>query len=138
MGFGGGAVLLLNAALAGPDMINILAICAIMIGCGASPTTRALPFAAWGARVSFCLFMVHTITGAIWFDVVTPLATRLVPALADSTVLGWGMWTGALVFTVVAAGLYDRLIDAPVQRLLNARLFDRRREPRPKVEPVTA
>lgn len=138
IGFGGAAVLMVNAVLAGPDMINILSICAIMIGCGASPTTRALPFAAWGARVSFCLFMVHTITGAIWFDVVEPLATRMVPALADSPALGWLMWTGALVFTVVAAGLYDRLVDAPIQRFLNARLFDRRREPRPKGQPAVA
>lgn len=138
VGFGGGAALLANAVLAGPDMINILSICAVMIGCGASPTTRALPFAAWGARVSFCLFMVHTLTGAVWFDVIQPTATRMVPALAESAALGWTMWTGALVFTLIGAGLYDRLIDAPIQRVLNARLFERRREPRPKTEPVTA
>lgn len=138
VGFGGGAVLLLNAVLAGPDMINILAICAVMIGCGASPTTKALPFAAWGARVSFCLFMVHTITGAVWFDVVQPLATRLVPALAEGPVLGWMMWIGALVAAVVGAALYDHFIDSPVQRVLNARLFGRRPAPQSQMETAAA
>lgn len=138
VGFGGGAVLLLNAVLAGPDMINILAICAVMIGCGASPTTKALPFAAWGARVSFCLFMVHTITGAVWFDVVQPLATRLVPALAEGPVLAWMMWIGALVAAVVGAALYDHFIDSPIQRVLNARLFGRRPAPQTQMETVTA
>lgn len=138
VGFGGGAVLLLNAVLAGPDMINILAICAVMIGCGASPTTKALPFAAWGARVSFCLFMVHTITGAVWFDVVQPLATRLVPALAEGPVLGWMMWIGALVAAVVGAALYDHFIDSPIQRVLNARLFGRRPAPQSQMETAAA
>ena len=138
IGFGGGAVLVLNAVLAGPDMINILSICAVMIGCGASPTTRALPFAAWGARVSFCLFMVHTLTGAVWFDVVQPLATRLVPALAEGPVLGWMMWSGALVATVIGAALYDRFVDSPIQRVLNARLFGRRPAPQPQMETAAA
>lgn len=138
IGFGGGAVLLVNAVLAGPDMLNVLAICAIMIGCGASPVTRPLPLAAWGARVSFCLFMVHTITGAVWFGVVQPVTVRILPSVADSPTLGWTLWGGALVFTVVVAGLYDRLIDAPIQRALNARLFERRRRPRPRAEEAVA
>lgn len=137
IGFSGGAVLVANAVLAGPDLINILSICAVMIGCGASPTTRPLPFAAWGARVSFCLFMVHTITGAMWFDVVQPLSQRLAPGLAGP-LAGWALWSGALVFTLFAAALYDRFIDAPIQRVLNARLFDRRRAVRPRAEPVAA
>lgn len=137
IGFSGGAVLVANAVLAGPDVISILSICAVMIGCGASPTTRALPFAAWGARVSFCLFMVHTITGAMWFDAVRPLTQRLVPGLGGPFA-EWTLWAGALVFTVIAAALYDRFVDAPIQRVLNARLFERRRALRPGAEPVTA
>lgn len=142
IGFGGAGVLLANAALAGPDAVSILAIGAVLVGCGASPVTRPLPFAAWGARVSFCLFMVHTLTGAVWFDAVQPVAQRLIPALGQLPALGWIMWVGALVFTVTVSALYDRWIDAPIQDWLNARLFQRARPEKPAsdtaAEPATA
>lgn len=138
MGFGGGAVLLANAVVVGPDMISILAICAVIMGCGASPATRAIPGAAWGARVSFCLFMVHTLTGAVWFDVVEPLAARLHPAVETVTGEAWAMWFGALAVTMLAAAVYDRWVDAPIQRVLNARLFERRATPRPAPHPAPA
>ena len=138
LGFGGGAVLLANAIIVGPDMIGILAICAIIMGCGASPATRAIPGAAWGARVSFCLFMVHTLTGAIWFEVVEPLAARIHPALESVAWEAWVMWFGSLAVTLVAAALYDRWIDAPIQRALNTRLFERRAISRPAPHPAPA
>lgn len=138
IGFGGGAVLLANAAIVGPDMISILAICAVIMGCGASPATRPLPFAAWGARVSFCLFMVHTLTGAVWFDVVEPLAARIHPAFETVGWEAWLMWVGSLAATLAAAAVYDRWIDAPIQKALNARLFERRATPRPAPHPAPA
>lgn len=141
LGFGGGAILLVNALTAGPDMISILAICAVIMGCGASPVTRALPVAAWGAKVSFSLFMVHTITGALWFDAVEPLLARIHPAVETTSWEAWTMWAGSLVFTVAAAAAYCRWIDEPVVGWLNRRLFSRppapvsvRPDPRPVAE----
>lgn len=138
MGFGGGGVLLANAFIVGPDMISILAICAVIMGCGASPATRPLPFAAWGARVSFCLFMVHTLTGAVWFDVIEPLAARIHPAVETVSWEAWLMWFGSLVLTLAAAALYDRWVDAPIQKALNVRLFERRARPRRAPHPAPA
>lgn len=139
MGFGGGAGLLANAVIVGPDMISILAICAVIMGCGASPATRAIPGAAWGARVSFSLFMVHTITGAVWFDVVEPLAARIHPAVETVAWESWVMWLGSLAMTLAAAAVYDRWIDAPIQKALNARLFGpRAATPRPAPHPAPA
>lgn len=135
LGFGGGGLLLANAVLAGPDVINILAICATIMGCGASPTTRALPFAAWGARVSFSLFMVHTLTGAVWFDAVEPIAASLYPGLSTVRWEAWAMWSGSLVVTIVTAALYCRFVDEPIVTWLNQTLFDRRTAPRPEVRP---
>jgi len=139
VGFGGGAVLLANAWLAGPDLINVLAICAVIIGCGASPVTRPIPGAEWGAKVSFCLFMVHTITGAVWFDVVEPLAARLHPAVESVAWEAWAMWLGALVFTLIASDLYNRFIDEPIQKWIGRKWFARpvssRPDPRPVAEP---
>ncbi|QTC87171.1 acyltransferase family protein [Brevundimonas pondensis] len=138
VGFGGGAVLLANAFMVGPDLINVLAICAIIIGCGASPVTRPIPGAEWGAKVSFCLFMVHTITGAVWFDVVEPLAARLHPAVESVAWEAWAMWFGALVFTLIASDLYNRFIDEPIQKWIGRKWFARpvssRPDPRPAAE----
>ena len=139
VGFGGGAVLLANAFMVGPDLINVLAICAIIIGCGASPVTKPIPGAEWGAKVSFCLFMVHTITGAVWFDVVEPLAARLHPAVESVAWEAWAMWFGALVFTLIASDLYNRFIDEPIQKWIGRKWFARpvssRPDPRPVAEP---
>jgi len=136
VGFGGGAVLLVNAWLVGPDLINILAICAIIIGCGASPVTKPIPGAEWGAKVSFCLFMVHTITGAVWFDVVEPLAARLHPAVESVAWEAWAMWLGALVFTLIASDLYNRFIDEPIQKWIGRKWFARPVSSRPDPRPV--
>ena len=136
VGFGGGAILLANAWLVGPDLINILAICAIIIGCGASPVTRPIPGAEWGAKVSFCLFMIHTITGAIWFDVVEPLAARLHPAVETVAWEAWAMWLGALVFTLIASDLYNRIIDEPIQKWIGRKWFARPVSSRPDPHPA--
>lgn len=139
VGFGGGAVLLASAVMVGPDLINVLAICAVIIGCGASPVTRPIPGAEWGAKVSFCLFMVHTITGAVWFDVVEPLAARLHPAIESVAWEAWAMWFGALVFTLIASDLYNRFVDEPIQQWIGRKWFARpvtsRPDPRPVAEP---
>ncbi|MFC5372273.1 acyltransferase family protein [Brevundimonas faecalis] len=139
VGFGGGAVLLTNAVLLGPDTINVLAICAVIMGCGASPVTKPIPGAEWGAKVSFCLFMVHTITGAIWFDVIEPLAARLHPAIESVAWEAWAMWLGALVFTLIGSDLYNRFIDEPIQKRIARKWFARpavsaRPDPRPTAE----
>ncbi|WP_156367735.1 acyltransferase [Brevundimonas sp. Leaf363] len=134
IGFTGGAVLLTNAAFVGPDIVNILAICAIIIGCGASPVTRALPGAEWGAKVSFCLFMVHTITGAVWYDVIAPLTARVLPAF-DQGALAWLLWSGGVAFAVLGAAIYNHWIDEPIQRWLNGRLFAPR-TPRTAAQPA--
>jgi peptidoglycan/LPS O-acetylase OafA/YrhL len=122
-GFAGVALLLGNAALSGPDLINILAIAVVIVGCGAAPVTRPLPGAEWGARVSFSLFMTHTLTGAVWFGLVAPQLVRRLPTLETVAWEGWMLWLGAGVAALVVADLYNRIIDAPIQRRLNAVLF---------------
>lgn len=136
IGLGGAAALLANVAVAGPDMISLLAICVLVLGCGALPTTRPIPGAAWGARVSFSLFMTHTITGAVWFGVIQPVIERLHAAAATIAWQAWGLWLAALIAAVVAADLYNRLIDAPLQRAIRRRWFSAPDSPRPDPRPV--
>lgn len=120
---GGGAALLANVAVAGPDLISLVAVGALVVGCGGLRTARPLPGAAWGARVSFSLFMTHTITGAIWFDAVAPLIEKVHPAAATVAWQAWTLWGLAVIAAVAAADLYNRLIDAPLQRDIRRRWF---------------
>ena len=136
IGLGGAAALLANVAVAGPDMISLLAICVLVLGCGALPTTMPIPGAAWGARVSFSLFMTHTITGAVWFGVIQPVIERLHPGAATVAWQAWALWLAALIAAVVAADLYNRLIDAPLQRAIRRRWFSAPDSPRPDPRPV--
>jgi peptidoglycan/LPS O-acetylase OafA/YrhL len=140
IGLGGGAALLANVAVAGPDLVSLIAICVLVLGCGALPTAKPIPGAAWGAKVSFSLFMTHTITGIVWFSGVQPLVERLHPAAATVAWQAWGLWLLALIAAVVAADLYNRLIDAPLQRAIRRRWFSTgtlssRPDPRPVAEP---
>lgn len=121
----GAGALVINAILDGHDAVTMLSIMVIVIGCGASPATRPVPGAEWAAKMSFCLFMVHTITGALWYDAVEPIEAWLAPGSAGSLAVGWAMWAGGVVFTVVAAGLYHHYVDVPIQHWIKLRVFDR-------------
>lgn len=136
VGLGGGAALLVNVAVAGPDLISLPAICVVVLGCGALKTTRPIPGAAWGAKVSFSLFMTHTITGAVWFGAIQPLVERFHPAAATVAWQAWAMWGLGLIAAVVAADLYNRLIDAPIQRAIRRRWFSAPVNARPDPRPV--
>lgn len=132
----GGVVLLANVAVAGPDLISLPAICVAVLGCGALKTIRPLPGAAWGARVSFSLFMTHTITGAVWFGGIQPLIEHIHPAATTVTWQAWALWGLAILAAVVAADLYNRLIDAPLQRAIRRRWFGGTVSSRPDPRPV--
>ena len=71
-----------------------------------------------GARLSFALFITHALAGAVWFGLLQQVHARYV--LAPS--LEWAAWGGALVFALIVAWAFHRLIDAPVQAWLKARL----------------
>ena len=133
---GGGAILLVNVAIAGPDLISLPAICVVVLGSGALKTTRPIPGAAWGAKVSFSLFMTHTITGAVWFGAIQPLVERFHPAAATIAWQAWTLWGLGLLAAVVAADLYNRLIDAPLQRAIRRRWFNAPVSARPDPRPV--
>ncbi len=111
----------------GPDTLSLIAIMLLMLGCGSYVVDRPIPGAAWGAKVSFSLFMTHTLTGAICFAGIVPVIENLYPLAAQGP-LAWTIWLGVLGAALVGADLYNRLIDAPLQKWIRARWFDR---PRP-------
>jgi peptidoglycan/LPS O-acetylase OafA/YrhL len=130
VGLGGVGAFVADAVLGGSDLLAVLATAAVIIGCGAAPSGRRWPGAAWGAKLSFCLFLTHTLTGAIYFDVIGPVLLRLHPTPA----LQWVIWAGGVGFALGAAAAFHHLIDAPIQRRFDRSLFS----PRPAPGPATA
>lgn len=129
---------IIDALQRGPDTLGLVAIVFLTLGCGSYRVTRPIPGAAWGAKVSFSLFMTHTLVGAIGFSVIVPMAKRLIPALNQGP-LAWVLWLGMLGGALLAADLYNRWIDAPLQRLIQQHLFAPRSAPsQPASSPISS
>lgn len=99
----------------GPDMWSVMATMAVIVGCGSGTGERKWFGAEWGARISFTLFLIHTITGAVWFEVVRPALNRLHPDVG----MQWLIWMGSITFAVTAAAAFHELVDEPIQTRLN-------------------
>lgn len=134
IGLGGCAAFALIGYFNGPDMWSVLATMAVIVGCGSATGGRRWFGAEWGAKISFTLFLIHTITGAVWFDVARPLLQRLNPGPAGE----WLIWLGAVGFAVVAAAAFHELVDEPIQKRLG-RWIKRRFSPVPaQADPADA
>lgn len=129
-GMAGCIIFGLVACFNGPDMWSVLATMAVIVGCGSGTGGRKWAGAEWGAKISFTLFLIHTLTGAVWFDEVRPLLNRLHP----NAVMVWVIWFGAVAFAVAAAAAFHHLIDEPIQKRLNR--WIKSRFARPATAPV--
>jgi peptidoglycan/LPS O-acetylase OafA/YrhL len=78
-----------------------------------------------GARISYSLYILSALTGAVWFGVIRMIETRIDVGPAGA----WLLWGAFLPAAVGAAWLFERFIDAPIQRWLKAR-FAALRAPR--------
>jgi peptidoglycan/LPS O-acetylase OafA/YrhL len=118
-----GAGLLIGNVLAlGPDFVSILAIGAVIVGCGSmAPTSARWPGAEWGAKISFSLFFTHTLTDAFYNDGVRPLLLRL----GSDVGWRWAIWWMGLALAFAVAAAYHHFVDAPLQRRLRQALFSR-------------
>ena len=110
----------------GPDTLSLMAVVMLTLGCGSYQTIKPIPGAAWGAKVSFSLFMTHTLVGAIGFSAVRPVVQGLLPFMANG-LMAWVYWLGMLAGALVVADLYNRIVDAPLQRWIHQRWFAERR-----------
>ena len=119
----GAGLLALDVFTQGPDTLSLVAIGLLTLGCGAHQMSKPIPGAVWGAKVSFSLFMTHTLVGAVCFSALRPILEGLYPPLARG-MLAWVFWFGVLAAALVTADLYNRLIDAPLQRWIRRRWFD--------------
>lgn len=93
----------------------ILSIGAIIVA--ADAWKGSSPLAHAGARISYSLYICSSLVMAVWFGVI-----RLVEARVDVGQAGlWLLWGAALPVAIAAAWVFERLIDAPIQRWIKAR-----------------
>ena len=105
------------------DLLSVTAIAGIVLAFGRLPVRRPSALIEQGAKLSFALFITHSLTGMIWFGVL-----GAVRAGVDLPVwLDWTLWAMSLPAALVVAALFHRLIDAPIQRWLAPRLEGRAR-----------
>jgi len=99
------------------DLPSIVAIAAIVLALGRLPVARPSAVIEHAAKLSFALFVTHTLTGMIWFGGLNALHN----VLPLTPWLHWVLWGASLPLALVTAGLFHRFFDAPVQAWLTRR-----------------
>ena len=116
---GGALVFLVSALKHGPDLVDVLAIMAVVFGLGAGGTRRTWPRVAWAAQVSFSLFITHIPASLIYFRSLSPLLASWYPGETAQ----WTIWAGASLFALAVAAGFHHMVDQPIQRWLRAARF---------------
>jgi peptidoglycan/LPS O-acetylase OafA/YrhL len=70
-----------------------------------------------GGRLSFSLFLTNTLTAVVWFGLVRAVEQNI----ALPTAASWALWAAAIPATIVAAWVFERVVDAPLQRWIKGR-----------------
>ena len=109
------------------DLASILCIAAMVLALGRLPVMQPSELAERAAKLSFALFITHSITGMAFFGALK-LLQRKVELGAGAQ---WALWACSVPAAVGVAWLFDRLIDEPVQKWLAAR-----RKPAAKTAPA--
>ena len=103
------------------DLASIVAIAAVVLACGRTPVAKPSRLIEQGAKLSFALFITHSLTGLLWFSALQVLEARVdMPAAVH-----WLLWAGSLPAALVVALVFHHLVDAPVQSWLARRLKSR-------------
>ncbi len=105
-----------------------LALLAFLIYAAGASSPKTWRWAGAAGRVSFSLFLTNTLTAVVWFGLVRAVEQKVaLPAAAS-----WTLWALAIPATIVVAWLFERFVDAPLQRWI------KRRSPNPREVAVSA
>ncbi len=103
------------------DLASIVAIAVVVLACGRTPVAKPSRLIEQGAKLSFALFITHSLTGLLWFGALQVLEARVdMPAAVH-----WLLWAGSLPAALVMALVFHHWVDAPVQAWLARRLRSR-------------
>lgn len=113
------------------DLPSIACIAVVILAAASRPEGRAWPGAAFGARVSFSLFLTHLLTATVWFGGLHAVDDHVMVPVE----LRWAVWWAAFPLALLVAIAFDRAVDQPLQRWLNR---DRPPARGPASEPLPA
>ncbi|HWW24507.1 MAG TPA: acyltransferase [Caulobacter sp.] len=108
-----------------------LALLGLLIYAAGASGAKGWAWAGLAGRLSFSLFLTNQLVAVVWFGLLRAVAGRL----GLEGVLLWTAWAMALPACVVAAWLFERFVDTPLQAWIKGWS---RREPAAKAEPVLA
>ena len=110
------------------DYLSLALLGLLIFTAGASPP-KGWRWAGAAGRLSFSLFLTNHLVAIVWFGLTRLLAEKLnldTPAL-------WLTWAMVLPACVVAAWLFERFVDAPLQVWVKQRLLASRPQTKPAV-----
>jgi peptidoglycan/LPS O-acetylase OafA/YrhL len=94
-----------------------LALLGFLIYAAGASKPKAWRWAGAAGKLSFSLFLTNTLTAVIWFGLVRVLEQKTaLPAVAS-----WALWAMAIPAAIVGAWLFERMVDAPLQRWVKGR-----------------
>ena len=94
-----------------------LALLAFLIYAAGASRPRAWRWAGAAGKLSFSLFLTNTLTAVVWFGVVRMIEAKLgLPSAAQ-----WTLWALAIPATIIVAWVFERLVDAPLQKWMKGR-----------------
>jgi peptidoglycan/LPS O-acetylase OafA/YrhL len=94
-----------------------LALLGFLIYAAGASKPRAWRWAGAAGKLSFSLFLTNTLTAAMWFGVARMVESKL----GLSSAAAWALWALAIPATIVVAWLFERAVDAPLQRWMKGR-----------------
>jgi len=116
LGLGGAALLVVSQLAPGWSFWSMLGLVAIIAAAGSHAPRRPSALLAGAGALAFALFITHNLVGLVWFR-----AFSLTP-WSESAPIAWTVWALVFPLSLLAAWIFDRLIDAPVQAWLKPRL----------------
>jgi peptidoglycan/LPS O-acetylase OafA/YrhL len=99
------------------DMISVAMIATIVLSAGSLTIRRPSALVAKLGQLSFSLFITHVLFAVLWFGVLHAVGEQSMGGLAR-----WSLWAASLPGVLLAALVFDRFVDQPVQIWLTPRL----------------
>ncbi len=108
------------------DLISLAGIAAMVFAIAATPIRRSSKLVAYGAEMSFSIYIIHSLWGTVWYGAYHAFEQRL----HFNRLEAWAYWILGVIGAVVVAGLFYEFIDKPLQGKLRP-LVERVFRPRP-------
>ncbi len=94
-----------------------LALLALLIYAAGASATSTWRWAGVAGRLSFSLFLTNTLTAVVWLGLVRVVEQKIgLPSAAE-----WALWALTIPAAIAVAWLFERLVDAPLQRWIKGR-----------------